>query len=141
MQDFGNLIIVLFQIVLLAIVLERAMIVLFEWRWYENLLGGLGLKVPITYGVALIICATNSFEVFTPIFEPGTSLKAVEGDPWSNISVYLTAAVIAGGSAGAISLFQGVLKMTKAAQKDAGLLQTKAGGGGAGRAGKSGKKR
>ncbi len=119
MPEFTSLVLLLFKVVLLAMVVERAMVLLFEWRWYERTVGGWGLKVPITYIVAAIICFRNKFDVFQAILGPEKSGEA------SDMGMVLTAAVVAGGSAGAITLFQGVLKMTKSAQKDAGLLPDK----------------
>ena len=75
----------------------------------RKFLGGRGLKVPITYIVAWTICTTLEFDAFLTIIEPGQAA--------TNMGMYLTAAVLAGGSAGAITLFQNVLRMTKSAQK------------------------
>ena len=108
-NQFFGLLVVLLKLVILSMLLERAMIILFEWRWYEKFLGGRGLKVPITYIVAWTICTTLEFDAFLTIIEPGQAA--------TNMGMYLTAAVLAGGSAGAITLFQNVLRMTKSAQK------------------------
>ena len=108
-NQFFGLLLVLLKLVILSMLLERAMIILFEWRWYEKFLGGRGLKVPITYIVAWTICTTLEFDAFLTIIQPGQAA--------TNMGMYLTAAVLAGGSAGAITLFQNVLRMTKSAQK------------------------
>ncbi len=65
--------------------------------------------MPITYVVALVVCETLRFDVFAAINNP-LNLKVTE------MGIFLTAAVLAGGSAGAITLFQGVMRMTKSAQ-------------------------
>lgn len=62
--QFFGLVLVFLKLVLLSMVLERALVVLFEWRGYEKL-NGYGLKVPITYAVAAAICHTLRFDVFT----------------------------------------------------------------------------
>lgn len=49
--------------------------------------------------------------------------------PSTRLGIYLTAAVLAGGSAGAITLFQGVLKMTKTAQRRMLAMSTPPAGG------------
>ncbi len=108
-NQFLALMLVLLKLVLFSMVLERALVILFEWRWYERLASGKGLKVPITYGVALVICEIHRFDVFAAIYNP-LDPKVTE------IGMFLTAAVLAGGSAGAITLFQGVMRMTKSAQ-------------------------
>ena len=112
--QFFGLILVFLKLVVLSMVLERAMILLFEWRWYERFFGGRGLKVPITYMVALAICKHLKFNVFYAIMNP---LVSAPNEVPDGIGIYLTAAVLAGGSAGAITLFQGVMRMTKSAQQ------------------------
>ena len=93
---------------------------IFDYRWYKQKLAGIGLKVPISFITAWIICYHYKFDVLCKLFEPEKS---------SNMGVFLTAAIAAGGSAGAIKLFQGVLKFNKEAQdglKEANLAETEA---------------
>jgi signal transduction histidine kinase len=94
-------------LVVLSMLLERALVLIFDYRWYKKKLSGLGLKVPISFITAWIICYQYKFDVLSKLFEP---------DKWSKMGVFLTAAIVAGGSAGAITLFQGVLKFNKEAQ-------------------------
>jgi hypothetical protein len=110
-SEFLALVVVLLKLVFLSMVLERALVILFEWRWYEKYLSRKGFKIPITYIVAWIICNQLKFDVFAAIFNPRDPESA-----FSDIGVFLTAAVLAGGSAGAITLFQVVLRMSKSAR-------------------------
>ena len=114
--QFFGLILVFLKLVLLSMVLERAMILLFEWRWYEKWFNKRGLKVPITYMVALAICKNLNFDVFDTIMNPPVSVPNEATEATVGMGIYLTAAVLGGGSAGAITLFQGVMSMTKSAQ-------------------------
>ena len=41
-NQFFGLLVVLLKLVILSMLLERAMIILFEWRWYENSLVDVG---------------------------------------------------------------------------------------------------
>ena len=110
-QQFLGLFIILLKLVFFSMALERGLIVLFEWRWYEKYFSGFGLKVPITVGVAWFISSKLNFDVFAAIMNPPAP-KSTE------LGYFLTAAVMAGGSAGAITLFQGVMRMTKSAQEE-----------------------
>ncbi|MEM8639591.1 MAG: hypothetical protein AAGG51_12360 [Cyanobacteria bacterium P01_G01_bin.54] len=97
----------LLTLVILAFILERALVLVFEYRWYEQYLSGKGLKTPIAFGVAWFICTHYRFDVVNVLFAQGQDTA---------IGIFLTAAVAAGGSKGAISLFEGVLGLSKTAQ-------------------------
>ncbi|MEX2177782.1 MAG: hypothetical protein WD801_03670 [Gemmatimonadaceae bacterium] len=90
------------QVVLIAMLLERALAFLFEYHWFEVLNKRVqGLKAPIAYLLSLFISRMYGLDVMAEIFRQ-------EGEPvvvtW--IGSFITAGVIAGGSAGAIVLFQ-----------------------------------
>ena len=98
--DFFRILTALTKLVVLAMLLERALVLLFDYRWFREKIGSLGFKSPIAFIVSWAV------------------------------------AIVAGGSAGAITLFQGVLKFSKTAQdemkevqkaqKDAELAEAKA---------------
>jgi hypothetical protein len=104
--EFLRVLASLAKLVILSMLLERALVLVFEYRWYEKL-NGFGLKVPITLFVSWVICSYYKFDVLGALFEP---------DKTTSMGVFLTAAVAAGGSAGAITLFQNVFKFSKEAQ-------------------------
>ncbi len=104
--EFFRIMASLAKLVVLAMLLERALILIFDYRWYEKL-DGIGLKVPIAFLTAWFICNYYEFDVLSALFEP---------DGTSAMGVFLTAAIAAGGSAGAITLFQGVFQFSKQAQ-------------------------
>ena len=91
-------------VVILAMLLERALAVVFEWSVIRNWLKEKHLRVPIALAASYVICVWGQFDVFSVIF-------AKEGGYSGALSfgTFATAAVIAGGSKGAILLFQGVL--------------------------------
>ena len=105
--DFLRVMAALAKLVVLAAVLERALVLLFDWRWYEKTLSGKGLKVPIVYAFSWTICHFYGFDVLSELFEPGKPTL---------MGISLTAAIAAGGSAGAITLFQIVFSFSKEAQ-------------------------
>jgi hypothetical protein len=122
----ADLIQALFKVVVLAIVLERGLSFIFEIRlagprlrrrlpgepeapMIAEILGAT-IKAGITYVAAFGLCFGFGFDVFGPLF----GVKPVAGPPV--LEVFLTAAVVAGGSAGAIKLFQDVLGMSKTAR-------------------------
>lgn len=90
------------QIVLIAMLLERGLAFLFEYHWFEVLNKKVhGLKAPIAYLLSLLICRTYNLDIMAEIFRQ-------EGEPpaatW--FGFLITAGIIAGGSAGAIVIFQ-----------------------------------
>jgi kumamolisin len=95
-------------IVVLAMVLERALAMPFEWGPIHSLLVRRSLHTPIAYVAAWVICWSLQFDLL-PVL--GGKTAAWSG-PFS-IGTFLTAGVIAGGSKGAILLFQGVLGFGK----------------------------
>jgi hypothetical protein len=125
----AELIQALFQLVILSLMLERGLSFVFEIRlapprgfspgkrtkadektypMIAEVLGA-GLKALITYVVSAGLCFAFGFDVFKFIFTDGKTLGPV-------LDIFLTAAVVAGGSAGAIKLFQDVLGLSKTAR-------------------------
>lgn len=115
---FGALIL----IVVLAMVLERALAVVFEWGVWDVWLAKNKLRAPIALVVSYIICASIHFDILLVIDNKPQSDFTIFG-----VGVFLTAATIAGGSKGAISLFQNVLKFSQGGNPAA--VKAAAGGG------------
>jgi len=125
--DFFRILTALTKLVVLAMLLERALVLLFDYRWFREKIGSLGFKSPIAFVVSWAVCGFYKFDVLGALFE---------GNKTSSMGIFVTAAIVAGGSAGAITLFQGVLKFSKTAQdemkevqkaqKDAELAEAKA---------------
>lgn len=97
-------------IVVLALVLERALSVPFEWSLWSKWLEDKKLRAPIALVVAWVICVQMQFDLL-PILTKAD--KAWQGT--FAIGTFITAGVIAGGSKGAILLFQGILGFGKQA--------------------------
>ena len=95
-------------IVVLAFVLERALAQVFEWGGWEAFLKDRKLRAPIALAVSYVICVTCDFDILRVIFA-----KPTIDVTWLSLGALLTASVIAGGSKGAILLFQGVLGFSK----------------------------
>jgi hypothetical protein len=105
--------------VLLAGIVERVMAFIFEYKWVDRLLNRAvdtdtnhrvsrlpGFKALLALAFSLAITHRYQFDLFTSLF-PETS-----GTP-SRFGIAVTALVVAGGSAGAIALFQGYFKFGK----------------------------
>jgi hypothetical protein len=106
-------------IVVLSMVLERALSVPFEWSLWSKWIEDKKLRTPIAFVLAWVICVQMHFDLL-PIL---TNAK----DAWIgtfSIGTFLTAGVVAGGSKGAILLFQGILGFSKQAV-DARVEQSK----------------
>jgi hypothetical protein len=105
--DFFRILTALTKLVVLAMLLERALIIIFDYRWFSNKLSSYGFKTPIAFLVSWTVCSFYRFDVLGALFE---------GSSVSPMGIFVTAAIVAGGSAGAITLFQGVLRFSKSAQ-------------------------
>jgi hypothetical protein len=95
-------------VVVLSMVLERALSVPFEWGVWDEWLKAKKLRAPISLAVAWVLCAQMKFDLLQAI-----SNNTVTWAGWFSIGTFLTAGVVAGGSKGAILLFQGVLGFGK----------------------------
>jgi hypothetical protein len=91
-------------VVVLSMVLERALQMPFEWSPIQGLIERGKLKAPIAVIVATLMCYSAGFDLISVIAIRSTTT-------WHGM--LMTAALIAGGSKGAILLFQGVLGFAK----------------------------
>lgn len=88
---------VLGTIVLIALLIERALSMVFEWRPLVPILNNQGLKEPIAFAVAALVCWWKDFDAFAVIFQD---------EKTSIFGLLLTALIVAGGSKGAVKLFR-----------------------------------
>ena len=95
-------------IVVLAMILERALSVVFEWGVWDVWLAKTRLRAPITFLTAYVICSSLKFDILLVIAKKDPVTFSIFG-----VGTFLTAATIAGGSKGAITLFQEVLRFSK----------------------------
>lgn len=95
----------LLLMVVLAMLLERALALVFEYHWFRRLSARVpGLKTPMALLASWFTCQHIRFDILARLFSP-----AQGASPATEIGVLITSAVVAGGSAAAITLFQGVL--------------------------------
>lgn len=117
------------QLVILSMCLERGLAFLFEHEWFVMVFTKKGMKPSdpdsskfpgvkglIALGASAGICVHYNFDVIATIF------GSVNPDM---LGMLITALVAAGGSAGAISLFQGFLNISKES-RDATIAANKA---------------
>ena len=97
---------VLAAVVVLAMIVERALSLLFEHRRLVKALSETGLKEVIAFAVALVICWQWHFDAVSMI---------VLTEETTRVGEIVTAAVIAGGSKGSIYLFRDLLKFRSGA--------------------------
>ncbi len=104
LEHFPDILSAVAIVVLVAMILERALSVPFEWALLRDWLIRKKLRAPIALVLSYSICATAKFDIIAITFrQPGG---------WSGefaLGTFVTAALIAGGSKGAILLFQGIL--------------------------------
>jgi hypothetical protein len=99
---------VLVGVVILAFLVERALAVLFESRFFINRFKEKSLKELIAFVVAVIACWYWDFDAVSMIF-----LK----EKVTLLGMVITGGVVAGGSKGAIRLFRDIMKFKSTAQK------------------------
>ncbi len=100
---------VLTMIVLLALFIERALSLLFEWRPILERLDKKGAKEPIALGVTLAVVVSYKFDALAILFTNESN---------SYFGYLVTAAVVAGGSKGAVKLFRDWMGWKSNAWKD-----------------------
>lgn len=101
----------LFQVVLIAMLVERALSLVFEADPIENVLkrrfSGYAMKEVIALGVSWLAVSQSQLDMLAVI------RMAAPNDGFWSVGYFLTAAVVAGGSKGAMILFQDVLGFSK----------------------------
>lgn len=107
-EAYGNLLDVLGALsllVILAMLLERSLALIFDYHWFNKLSDRYeGLKAPIALAFSWYTCSLVNFDVLGRLF----SAPGEEAQPTA-IGIFITSVIVAGGSAGVITLFQGVL--------------------------------
>lgn len=99
-------------LVVLAMLLERALALIFDYHWFQEFSKKReGLKTPIAFLVSWFTCVHVNFDVLCQLFKNSGGVAIP-----SQIGILITSAVVAGGSAGAITLFQGVLNFSRDAR-------------------------
>ncbi len=98
---------VLVAIVILAFLLERALAVLFESRFFIKRWKEKSLKELIAFVVAVLACWYWDFDAVSMIF-----LK----EKVTILGMIVTGGIVAGGSKGSIKLFRGVMGFKSTAQ-------------------------
>jgi len=98
--DWDRLAEVLAVVIVLAFLLERALALIFEHRLFVEGFDQKGLKEPIAFLVALLVCWRWDFDAVSSILltEKTTVLGKV-----------ITAGVIAGGSKASVKLFRDIM--------------------------------
>lgn len=87
-MNYEALLAALLTLVIVAMILERGLSVLFQWRWWKKYCDGLGLKTIVALAISWAICTKYGFDFFAMGFAK---------DP--SVSGYLvTAMFVSGGS-------------------------------------------
>jgi hypothetical protein len=110
-QYFEQVLSALAVVVVLAMFLERALSLPFEWGPLKDFLERRKLRAPLAFVVAWVICWQMKFDLLQIMAQQQPKPDAT----LLSIGVILTAAVVAGGSKGAVLLFQGILGFGKEA--------------------------
>lgn len=115
---------VLTKLVILSIIIERGLAFVFEYHWFASLttIETLGVEGDIVVGprlqglkgfialvVSLTVCYAYDFDIMKVIFD-------YELEDLEHLGTIITAFVAAGGSSGAIAVFQGFLSFSKQAR-------------------------
>jgi hypothetical protein len=117
-NEFIEILGALALLVTISVILERALAFLFEHKWFVLLFPDqssrakkeqdgrryIAAKENIALIVSFSIAFTYKFDILQILFR---------NPSWSWLGIILTAFILAGGSAGAIAIFQGYLRMGK----------------------------
>ena len=76
------------MLIALSVIIERGLATVFGWKYYEKLLSGKGLKVPITLAVSFVIAQQVPVDLIALLFNGEASL----------LGQILTAGLLSGGS-------------------------------------------
>jgi len=98
--DWDRLSEVLITIVVLAFMLERALALLFEQKVFVNKFAGRGVKEPIAFIAAILVCWKWNFDAIS---------MTLLTDKTNLLGEAITAGVIAGGSKASLKLFRDVM--------------------------------
>jgi hypothetical protein len=96
-------------VVLMAFIVERALAVLFESRFFIKRWKEKSLKELIAFAVAVLVCWYWKFDAVSMIF-----LK----ENVTMLGMVITGGVVAGGSKGSMKLFHDVMKFKSSALKE-----------------------
>ncbi len=91
---------ILMAALLLAVLLENAFALLFNWRLFQEFFVGKAWRTPIMFGGALMIVRTFGLDLMARLvraFNPDLDVEAGAGDWFTSV---ITAMVLAGGSVG-----------------------------------------
>jgi hypothetical protein len=94
----------LIKVVVLAFLVERALAIIFDMKWIAPRLERGDLKPFIAIVVSITACFLLRIDALSPL-----APDLAEPERLGRIGYFLTGLVVAGGSAGAVKLFQDVL--------------------------------
>ena len=98
----------LFKLLILALLLERGLFFLFDYSLWRKKIKDLYLRAPISFLVAWSITYWYDLDILSPTLDPGSGS--------TYLGVLITALIVAGGSAGLITLMQDILKQGRTAR-------------------------
>ncbi len=75
-------------LITLSVIIERGLATVFGWKYYQKLLGGRGLKVPIAIGVSFLVANQVPVDLVAILFNGESSI----------LGQVLTAGLLSGGS-------------------------------------------
>ena len=75
-------------LITLSVIIERGLATVFGWKYYQKLLGGRGLKVPIALGVSFLVANQVPVDLVAILFNGESSI----------LGQVLTAGLLSGGS-------------------------------------------
>lgn len=111
----------LIKVVILSFLVERALAVVFEMERLEPALKRNDLKPAIAIIVSVLACFALQIDAVSPLGTEGALLDKQSGIEW--LGFLLTGMVVAGGSAGAVKLFQDVLGFKRSSRDQLKALE------------------
>lgn len=104
-EVLGKAFTILMKAFVLALLLEQALALLFNWRLVQEFIIGKAWRTPIMFGASLALAFQMDFDLVTQLSNAYGPARAYAGDA---LTWGLTAAILAGGSVGVNRLLTGL---------------------------------
>ncbi len=114
-DDFTLILWVLARLVIFSLFLERALYFIFDYTKWRDSLEGKGIRAPLSLIAAWAACYYWEFDAVYPVLDPSAGATP--------FGIAITATIVAGGSQGAMVLFQDVLNFSRQARTDMQTLK------------------
>ena len=109
-DDFTLILWMLARLVIFTMMLERVLYFIFDYTLWRDKIKDKGIRAPIALAAAWVACWYFGFDVVYPVLDPSAGPTP--------FGIFITAGIMAGGSQGAMLLFQNILNFSREAREE-----------------------